>query len=300
MNIASVDMKKEFEDYNRIAPRQKVSLLGSDFVYRYYRNPDPSVNATIVMLAGGTGLGDGFFAFAKDFMKKYSLINFNYPMGYKNNEQLSDAIAALIEHIGAENVYFGGQSYGGALAQIIAKRHPEVVKGLILTATASMSNHIRFEGMQCLVNMFNEEKEEKNIRTYKKLPMSLLPGILNLAFKKYLKDDPGAQKAVKELLNQVKPDLTKEYFCHMTHLLCDLRNYLGTCDEQDYAYLKGRVLIIEPDDDKTFTTDIKDELIRIMPEPTVYRDIEGGHLAMLMDTDTCVRMVDDFMEKQKL
>ena len=298
MDLASVDMKKEFEEYNKVAPKQTVSLLGSDFVYRCYKNPDPAVKATIVMLAGGSGIGDGFFALAKCFMDRYSLINFNYPMGYTDNEKLSDAIAELIKYLKAENVYFWGQSYGGALAQIIAKRHPDVVRGLILTSTASMSNNIRFEGMRCLVNMFGEEKEAKNIKTYKKFPMSLLPVIMNLAFKKHLKDNPGAQKAVKGLLEQVKPDLTKEYFCHMSHLLGDLRNHLGTHNKRDFEYLKGRVLIIEPDDDKTFTADIKDELINMMPEPTVLREIPGGHLAMMLDTDGFMKIINDFMDKQ--
>ena len=48
--------------------------------------------------------------------------------------------------------------------------------------------------------------------------------------------------------------------------------------KQDFEYLKGRVFIIEPDDDATFTADIKDELIGMMPEPTVLHEILGGHL----------------------
>ena len=300
MDISKVDMKKEFENYNKAAPKKKAKILGKPFAYRYYKNPSPAVNATIVMLAGGTGLGDGFFAFARDFMERYSLINFNYPMGYTDNETLSDAIASLIKNLKAENVYLWGQSYGGALAQIIAKRHPEAVKGLILTSTASMSNNIQFEGMQCLVKMFGEEKEKKNIKTYKKLPMSLLPAIMNLAFKKYLRNDKAAQNAIKELLEQIKGDLTKEYFCHMTHLLGDLRNHLGTHDKKDFEYLKGHVLIIEPDDDKTFTPDIKNALAEIMPDPTVYSDISGGHLAMMFETDNYMKKFYDFMNDQVL
>ncbi|MCM1050167.1 MAG: alpha/beta hydrolase [Clostridiales bacterium] len=300
MDLASVDMKKEFEYYNKVAPVKNERILGKEFKYRYYKNPSPKVNATIVMLAGGTGLGDAFAAFAKAFMDKYSLINFNYPMAFENNEQQADAIAELIRTLKAENVYLWGQSYGGVLAQIIAKRQPDVVKGLILTSTATLTPNLRFEGMQCLVRMVNEEKEQKNIKKYKKIPISLMPALMGLVFKKHLKDNPNGLNAIKEILNQVKPDLTNDYLCHMGHLLGDLRNYVGTHSKEDFTYLKGRVLIIEPDDDKTFTEDIKDALIESMTEPTVVRELPGGHLAMMLDTDNFMKIIDDFMKEQKL
>ena len=130
--------------------------------------------------------------------------------------------------------------------------------------------------------------------------MPLLPPLMNLAFRKYLKNDPGSQAAVKEILEQVKPDLTQEYFCHLTHLLGDLRNHLGTHTKEDFAFQKGRVLIIEPDDDKTFTPDIKEELVAMMPEPKVVHDLPDGHLALMFDMDQFQRIINAFMEGQVL
>ncbi|MCM1578039.1 MAG: alpha/beta hydrolase [Ruminococcus sp.] len=295
-----MDMKKEFEYYNKFAPAKSEKILGGDFKYRYYKNPSPKKNATILMLAGGSGLGDAFAAFARNFMDRYSLINFNYPLSYKNNDTLADAVAELIKVLKAENVYLWGQSYGGVLAQIIAKKHPEAVKGLILTSTASMTPDLKFEGMKCLVRMLGEEKEQKNIKKFKMLPLSLMPSLMGLAFKKYLKDNPQGQDAIKAILEQIKPDLTNEYLCHMAHLLGDLRNHTGTHSKEDFAFLKGRVLIIEPDDDMTFTPDIKEALINSMPDPEVVREIPGGHLAMMLDTDGFMKLIYDFMDKQEL
>ncbi|MCM1524963.1 MAG: alpha/beta hydrolase [Ruminococcus sp.] len=300
MVLSSADIKKEFEYYVKNAPLESRSILGKEFKYRYYKNPSPKVNATVLMLAGGSGLGDAFSLFGRRFMDRYSLINFNYPMSYKSNDLLADAVAELIRALKAENVYLWGQSYGGVLARIIAKKHPDAVKGLILTSTASMTPDLRFEGMKCLVRMLDEEKEKKNIKKFGKLPLSLMPVIMNLAFKKHLKDDPSGQAAVKEILNMIKPDLTREYLCHMAHLLGDLRNHAGTHSKADFAYLDGRVLIIEPDDDKTFTADIKEALISSMPNPTVIRSLAGGHLAIMLDTDGFMEIINNFMDKQEL
>ena len=123
--------------------------------------------------------------------------------------------------------------------------------------------------------MINEEKEKKNKRLYGHFPMFLLPAIMELAFKKHLKNSPETQRAIKELMKQIKGSMTNEYFVHMDTLLGDLRNSFGTHHKEDFAYLKGRVLIIEPDDDKTFTDDIKESLINIMTEPKVVRDLKG-------------------------
>ncbi len=300
MNLANVDMKKEFEEYNKLAPQKTVKLKGGEFTYRYYKNPDPDVNITLVMLAGGTGLGDGFFAIAKSFMNKYSIISFNYPMDFKDNVATADAIYELIRYLKAENVYLWGQSYGGLLAQIIAKRHPDTVKGLILTSTASLSNDLRYEGIKRFFEMINEEKEKKNKRIYGHFPMFLLPAIMGLAFKKHLKNSPETYVAIKELMKQIKPSMTNEYFVHMDTLLGDLRNSFGTHHKEDFAYLKGRVLIIEPDDDKTFTDDIKEALINIMTEPEVVRDIKGGHLAMMLNPDEILEIMNKFIASQKL
>lgn len=300
MNLANVDMKKEFEEYNKLAPVKTVKVNGGEFAYRYYKNPNPEVNVTLIMLAGGTGLGDGFFAIAKSFMDKYSIISFNYPMDFKDNIATVDAIAELIKYLKAENVYLWGQSYGGLLAQIIAKRHPETVKGLILTSTASLSNDLRYEGIKRFFEMVNEEKEKKNKRLYGNFPMFLLPALMNLAFKKHLKNAPETQKAIKELMKQIKPSMTNEYFVHMDTLLGDLRNFFGTHHKEDFEYLKGRVLIIEPDDDKTFTDDIKVALINIMTGPKVVRDLKGGHLAMMLNPDEMLGIINEFLASQKL
>lgn len=300
MKLADMYMNKAFEEYNILAPVKTVKLKGGSFAYRYYKNTNPDVNVTLLVLAGGTGLADGMFAMAKSFMDKYSLISFNYPMDFKDNEATADAIYELIKHLKAENVYLWGQSYGGLLAQIIAKRHPDAVKGLILTSTASLSNDLRYDGIKRFFEMINEEKERKNKRFYGHFPMFLLPAIMGLAFKKHMKNSPETYEAVKELMKQIKGSMTNEYFVHMDTLLGDLRNSFGTHHKEDFAYLKGRVLIIEPDDDKTFTDDIKEALINIMTEPKVVRDIKGGHLAIMLNPDETLRIVDEFIGSQKL
>ncbi|MEE5993038.1 MAG: alpha/beta hydrolase [Oscillospiraceae bacterium] len=297
MNFSNMNVKALYETYNKKAPKRKTTINGKPFVYRYYKNPKPEKPVTIVTLAGGSGLGDGFFLFSEEIAKHYSFISFNYPMAFQNNIELVDAMAELFHKLSAENVYLFGQSYGGALAQIMAKQHPDSVKGLILSATASMSNDLRFEGMQCLVRMFDEKKEEKNHKIDKMLPLGLLAPAMKMVFKKHI-TDPDGQKVISELVDVLRDDMTNDYFYHMDSLLGDLRNHLGTHHKEDFTKFDNEVLLFLPEDDKIFTPDIREALRNIMTNPEIAPDIEGGHLAMLTSADEYFSKIFEFVDKR--
>lgn len=159
-----------------------------------------------------SGLADGFFLFLRSLMDRYSLITIPYPIFCKDNNETADAIAELVRYLKAENVYYWGQSYGGLLAQIIAKKHPDVVSGLLLTSTASFSTELTFAGMKCMVNMINEEKEEKRVKKYKKMPMGLSMAMFPMMFKQHLKGDKKAYKTIKELIKILEPEMSKEHY----------------------------------------------------------------------------------------
>lgn len=297
MEIKNIDVKEEWKYYNEVAPLKTYSLNCNDIKYRYFENE--KAKATIVILAGGSGLADGFFLFIRSLMEKYSLIMMPYPLFCKDNNETADAIAELVRYLKAENVYYWGQSYGGLLSQIIAKRHHDVVNGLILTSTASFSTDLKFEGMKCLVNMINEEKEERRAKKYKKMPMKLAMSMFPLMFKPHLKGNKEAYQTIKDLVKILEPEMSKEHFIHMTRLLGNLREHFGQYEKKDYEYLKGKVLIIEPTDDKTFTEDIKEALCNIMTEPKVVKEVEGGHLAIMFNPDGYIKLIDEFISDKK-
>ncbi len=56
-------------------------------------------------------------------------------------EDCADDVAALIEHLGVSPAIVAGYSMGGPIAQLVWRRHPEAVGGLVLCATAA-----RFQG----------------------------------------------------------------------------------------------------------------------------------------------------------
>lgn len=110
MDLSEVNVQEEWAYYNKVAPFRFCKINGNELKYRYYQKED--AKATIVVLAGGSGLADGFFLLLRSLMDKYSLITIPYPLFCKDNNETADTIAALIRYLKAENVYLWGQSYG--------------------------------------------------------------------------------------------------------------------------------------------------------------------------------------------
>jgi 3-oxoadipate enol-lactonase len=58
------------------------------------------------------------------------------PQGPYSLPQMADDVVAVMDHAGVERAHVMGASMGGAIAQMMAVRHPERVRSLVLACTA--------------------------------------------------------------------------------------------------------------------------------------------------------------------
>lgn len=284
-----MSVKQELEKFNIKYPLQTQEVNGEDFTFRYHENGD----TTLVLLTGGIGKSDLFYSHFEAFSKYYSVVTFDYHNEFSINNELADAIVILLKQIGVSNVYLVGQSYGGLLAQVIVKRHPKMIQGLVLSNTGSLSKDMNQEGRDCMLNMVNSMKKTVNLLKF--LPMGLLKPVMRKNIAK--KVATGSEKE-KEYMNGITECmlslLTKKHEVYMCNLMGDLTNNWDMTSE-DFQSLKGRVLLILSEDDITFNDGVKESLIDIMPDPTVHTDISGGHLALFLKIEDYVEIVEDFM-----
>ena len=104
---------------------------------------------------------------------------------------------------------------------------------------------------------------------------------------------------MEELCGAMMELLTKPYEQHMIDFLCDAEHYFGMT-RNDFAPWEGRVLLILSEDDTTFTPACREDLIALMPSPTVVTDLTGGHLALLVRLDQYADLVTDFIHQHTL
>ena len=101
--------------------------------------------------------------------------------------------------------------------------------------------------------------------------------------------------AMKEICDAMLELLTKPYEAHMIDFLCDAEHYFGMTQD-DFAPWKGRVLLILSEDDTTFTPACKQDLIDLMPSPTVVTHLTGGHLALMVRLEQYADLVTGFIK----
>lgn len=291
------ELEQEYAWYNRLMPMQIGHVNGGDFPYRYYRNPEPNKDVTLIFLAGGTGLGDSAFLFCRSIVARYSLLTFNYPQAFKTNGSLADALAELLTQLKTAPVYLVGQSYGGLFAQVMAKRHPQKVKGLLLSGTCSMYNDLTYSGITDIVTFINPRKQQRNLRVNKLLPQALLLPVLKLAFRKAAPTKETSQylACIAVIL---KESINKKYWYHMDLLLGDLMNEFGTHKPEDFAAFHNEVLLLFPDHDAIFSQELKEAFIRLMPESSVVQTIAGGHLALLENSGDYLNRLYTFIDER--
>ena len=99
---------------------------------------------------------------------------------------------------------------------------------------------------------------------------------------------------MEELCGAMMELLTKPYEQHMIDFLCDAEHYFGMTRD-DFAPWEGRVLLILSEDDTTFTPACREDLIALMPSPTVVTDLCGGHLALMVRLEQYADLVTKFI-----
>lgn len=281
-----------FAGFKEKYPLQMQLIGGGSFPYRYYKNENS--DKTVVLLTGGIGLSDLLVFHFEAFAKSYSVLSFDYPMAYPTQQQLVDAIAELLKSLQIK-AFLVGQSLGGFIAQILAKQHSDVVEGMVLSNTGTLSVDLDEQGTKCLNDMLTSM--DRSIRMMKTLPFGLVKKSIKRAVLKKAGPQLDAQEQaiMTEICDEMVRTLTKDYEIHMTLLMKDLRNHWDM-KAGDFEQYKGKVLLILSDDDFTFNESVKQALIRIMHSPQVITDILGGHLALLLKLDKYIGDIKAFID----
>lgn len=245
---------------------------------------------TFTILTGGMGLAELNFAFIEKLESSYRVLAFDYPMGKDINAELVDSVHELIKKLGIEKTVFIGESYGGYVAQMIARKYPDVTEGLCLFSTAGLNT----ETIESLRKKYSR-LAKPGIWILGHVPYNWLKPILIKASMKKVKNVSEDEfHYMKDFFGWAFKDYTGEFDVHMTSLLIDIMNQ-KPCQKEEFDYLKGKVMLILPDDDESFTTKMQNDLIALFEESYVVEHITGGHLAPILQTERYVEEINSFM-----
>ena len=244
---------------------------------------------TLTILIGGMGLAELNFAFIEKLESSYRVLAFDYPLGKDTNAELIDSIHEHIKELGIDKTIFIGESYGGYVAQMFARKYPDVTEGLCLFSTASLNT----ETIESLRKRYSG-LAKPGIWILGHVPYNWLKPILIKASMKKVKNvSEDEYNYMNDFFVWAFKDYTGKFDVHMTSLLVDIMNQ-KPCKKEEFDYLKGKVMLILPDDDESFTTQMQNDLIKLFEEPYVVEHITGGHLAPILQTERYVEEINAF------
>ncbi|MEM9515121.1 MAG: alpha/beta hydrolase, partial [Actinomycetota bacterium] len=111
---------------------------------RHHQHPDPS-RPTLLLLHGWTASADlQFFSAYEQLAERWSFIALDH-RGHGRGlrtiepstlEDVADDAAAVVRQLGVDQTIAIGYSMGGPVSMLLARRHPDLVAGLVTQATA--------------------------------------------------------------------------------------------------------------------------------------------------------------------
>jgi len=241
---------------------------------------------TLLLLPGALSVGESTFPLITTLENEYRIIAPSYALSLTMTG-LCRGLAYVLESEGLNQAHVFGGSYGGLVAQYFVRQYPAKARSLILShtfvLTPKLAKPIWLVG-----------------KIFPAFPKRLFVPILRLRLDKMLlstlraANHPEAEFWRAYLDEAIASDLMKEVFIHQNMCLLELtRQPQFTPD--NLSGWRGKVLIIESDDDPAIKTRDRALLRSIYPNAQVHTFRDAGHASSILKREEVVSIVRNFL-----
>ena len=242
---------------------------------------------TLVLLNGGMNTLEMWMDYVDPLAEDCRVLLFDYPQELRTNQELVVGMHAFFQALGIEAPIFVGASDGGMVAQIYVQKYPGETGGLVLISTGGMD-----------ANTLSSLRKKYRLAplmlwymkhcNYEKLK----PRLIKASMSHIRNESPEEIAYAQDMFETIFKDYKQEKDVHISGLLADLMSQTPVTAE-DFAALKGKILLILPDQD-FFSGAMQQDLIRLMHEPKIAY-VSGGHLSTVLQTEDYVRTIRSFL-----
>lgn len=243
---------------------------------------------TLVLLNGGMNTLEMWMGYVDALTEDYQVLLFDYPQELRTNQELVVGMHAFFEKLGIAKPIFIGASDGGMVSQIYTQKYHDQVGGLILISTGGMDaatlKSLKKKYFFAPLMLFYMKH-----CNYEKLKPTLIKAGMG-----HMRNESPEQVAyARDMFETIFKDYRQEKDVHISGLLADLMNQTPVTAD-DFADLKGKILLILPDQD-FFSGSMQQDLIRLMHDPQI-KYVSGGHLSTVLQVDDYVSAICAFLQ----
>lgn len=221
-----------------------------------------SGESTVLILGGALGIAEFGFPIIETIEREFRVIAPDYPP-LARAAAMTEGLVRILDAERVGRVAVVGGSFGGLLAQVLARRAPGRVRALVLSHTSSP------QGAGAAATM--------SLRMLGMLPARAIRALLDKRLGKMMDAaDPFHHEAFRAGLAR----LTKRDLMARMRLAADLQaNRFAAADLDGFT---GRTLILESDDDPMIAEAARSALHDLHPGAEVHRFHGTGHLSSIL------------------
>ena len=276
------------EELNRFSSKYPYQKIMIDGVTVRYVLAGKKENPAIVFL-NGLDMQEMWIRYVDALQDTCCALMVEYPVVWDTNQKMVEGLHALIGSLGLEKPVIIGGSDGGALAQLYTYRYPENVSGMVLITTITIdSDYVR--NIKKIAWMTSLMKLKLRMSHWEKLKKKIVEMATG-----YFRNE-GEQEEIygRTFFDAVTADPAyKNKYIHAVGLVGELSGKYAPFEKDAFAFLKGKVLLLLPEQD-IFTAEDQQRLIAAMTEPQV-KMMQGGHLACVMRTQEYIDEIRAFL-----
>ncbi|MBC8161427.1 MAG: alpha/beta hydrolase [Roseiflexaceae bacterium] len=233
---------------------------------------------TLLLLPGGFGAADTSFRYMLALKDDFSLISVSYPPNLASAAQLVDGLIELLGKLGIMWAHVLGGSASGLVAQLLARRRPDLIGALILSHTSAPQ-----PGRAPLA--------DGAASLFRALPLPLLRGCLRLLNRTFL---PGSSPETR---------FWRGYFAQMIDTLpraayVNRMRWLAEIDRTGEWFpdsLPHPILLIEAEHDAIVGARARAALARLYPQARRVTLPAGAHADTVTQPEAEIAIIRAFL-----
>ena len=271
------DQRADLADFRAAHPPQHAQIDGMDWEYLVGGTGEE----TVLLLVGGLKVADAAYRSMPMLEDTFNVITPSYP-AIPTITGLADGLAALLDAAGVARAHVLAGSFGGMLAQVFVRRHPQRVARLVLSTTAVFDTDTA-DRHRTLLNAFGPADEATVLSMAKEQVFATIAPIESLhAFYRAYLDELYSQR------------LTKHDLVTLYQALLDFAEnvQLSASDLDGWG---GEVLILESNDDEIFDAKTRAAVRALYPSAHTYTFHGAGHSPGTNQRDLYFKVVNGFL-----
>ena len=241
-------------------------------------------NEALLLLPGVHGRGEVAFQHILRFEQAYRVISPNYPTSVTTIAQMIAGLASILRAEGVKTIYVVGGSYSGMIAQCLVRRYPEQVRMIVLdhTSPPGASQARLYAFYRVLLTI---------------LPLSWLRRLLTFGNQLAMREIIAGQDFWRNYFDTLLASMSRADYLNLLQVCIDFyQNY--TFSPDDLRSWRGKMLILESDNDAYVSKKQRAALKALYPKARVYTFHHTGHAAWANQFETFFSVIAQFFQEE--